>query len=194
MKFKQKYLLLLIFIVGCKEIVDPGQTDKPVNTSVIMPLKVGNSWTYKSITIDTLTNDTTSVVMINTIQSEKIIGNEKWFVDNLHGLVINRTDGLWSVLNENDTTFLAKYPAVVGDTFNVHQYYQSVMRVISTDSVMQTEAGTFQCYVYFNSDSNGQSVQFYAPDIGLVYLDAFAKSAYSNDLYLKLVLTSYAIK
>ena len=194
MKFNPKYFLALIFLVGCKEIVDPGQTDKPIDTSVIMPLKVGNSWTYKSLTIDTLTNDTTSIDVINSIRSEKIIGNEKWFVDNLHGILINRSNGIWSALNENDTTFLAKYPAVVGDTFYVHQHNQSIMRVISTDSLIQTDAGTFRCYVYFNSDSNGQAVQFYAPGIGLVYLDLFAKSAYSNDLYLKLVLAFYTIK
>jgi hypothetical protein len=194
MKLNHKLFLLLFVLVGCKDIVDPGQKDIPIDTSVIMPLKVGNSWTYKSITIDTLTNDTSSIMIMNTIQSEKMIGNEKWFVDNLHGIIINRSNGLWSALNEYDTTFIAKYPAVVGDTFNMHQYYQSVWKVISTDSILHTDAGSFKCYVYYNTDSNGHGVQFYSPGIGLVYVDGYAKSAYSNDFYFKLELTSFTIK
>jgi hypothetical protein len=193
MKKYFSYIFALSLIIGCKEIVDPGPQNMSINKSTIMPLKVGNSWTYQITDIDTVTKQTSTSTITITIQSAKVIRGETWFVDNSGGVYINRSNGLWYANDENDTTFLAKYPAAIQDTFNVHSFYPSLFTVISVDSNVQTEAGTFNCFVYKNSDSNGNSVKCYSPGVGLISLDAFLVSANSDSFFLKWKILSYKV-
>ena len=192
----KKYNLTAIFcliVISCSLPPDPGSIPSTVDKSIIMPLKVGNNWKYKVTIIDTVKKETTIDTLTVAIQNEVIIKSEKWFVENIGGAYINRSNGLWYVANLNDTTFMAKYPATVKDTFSAHSFYQSLFTVISVDSSIHTFAGTFSCYVYKNSDSNGMSVDCYSPGIGLISRDAFLVSSYSTSFYLKWELISYNI-
>ncbi|MGH8016101.1 MAG: hypothetical protein ACREBV_07920, partial [Candidatus Zixiibacteriota bacterium] len=102
----------------------------------MVPLALGNSWSYSEVPAPGFTGDTTNysltvikdTIMSLTIQGATDIGH--WFrVSGQAGLVptyyANRSSGHWVTFRYDDgqfniliTTLTAKYPAVTGDIFS----------------------------------------------------------------------------
>jgi len=70
-------LLLVFAFLGCKDdnIVEP-----PIDTSVIVPLKVGNTWTYQFTMSDSLGNVWASFSQSTSIVSDTIISGRQTYV------------------------------------------------------------------------------------------------------------------
>ncbi len=87
----------LLLYTGCSKDNNPvGQSG--TGTSVIMPLKIGNQWTYRVSFLDTLGNVRAADTMMFKIVRDTIIQNETWYFigsdSNSKELLTNRADGL----------------------------------------------------------------------------------------------------
>jgi len=186
-----KIILIVLFsllVVGdCKKrIVDSELEQSPIDSTTIMPLKIGNIWSYKVTRLDISRNVDTVLTYHRILTSSIIINNERWYDDSGGYIYTNKPGGLWKAIND-DTNYFALYPAKVNDKFPI---WLDTAVVISTDSLIEVPAGKYRCYVYKAS----YSTRFFSPGIGLIYGEEFYNSAYSDDFYLKWELTSYLIK
>ncbi len=141
----------------------------------IMPLKVGNSWTYKITGYDFLG----AVLPFSfgdislRITNETTIGSEKWY--SLDGsLVTNRADGLWSRDSLGREQLDLKYPANVNDTYTSGS---SQIVVTSTNQSIGVPQGQYSCYAYrYGSGTSFEVVQFCAPNVGIVKIEGYQRT------------------
>lgn len=177
--------IYLLLVFGCKTIVDPGPSQNILDTTTIMPLKLGNSWSYKVTMFDTSKNVDTTFAVFMFLASDTVINSEHWYDDSRGYIYSNRSKGLWRAIN-SDTNYFALYPANKNDKF---QILWDTATVISTDSTIVVPAGKYSCYVY----KARYSLRFFSPGIGLIYAEEYYHAAYSNDFILKWELTTYSL-
>ncbi|GBD87654.1 hypothetical protein BMS3Abin03_01588 [bacterium BMS3Abin03] len=175
-------LLLLAAFAGCNKednIVTPA-----AKTLEIVPLKVGNVWSYQTTTYDTSGNIISTSVDSFSIVSDTIINGRKTFILSTGVLRWNNESGYW-VSTNTDSLLLYKYPANVGDQ------YSSDLKVISIDSMIVIPRGTFRCYGY----SGSVAIDYVSPGVGLTkeewYKNKFNGVKY---LYQKQELLDYQLK
>jgi hypothetical protein len=192
-KFILFFVVLLISLVSCKE-----QATNTIDTTYIIPLKVGNIWYYKYFVYDSIGevknvyNDTIAITkdsMINgkhiyymreTLSANKLIYN-RW--------LINQDDGTysWRTHNGKDTFIIyLKYPAKIGDFFT-HPNEMTVIDSIQTP--YQVPAGSFDCYKYnYLPDYGGELFfSYYSPGVGLIAKENY----YRNIINIKKVLINF---
>jgi len=183
-------LVLLIFLSACSN----KGTNNELSDQQIMPLAVGNSWTFMELPAPGFSGDTTvytqsvtkDTLMSITINSVIDIGH--WFkVAGFLGMpptfFANRSSGFFQTFFYFDgtstqviTTLVAKYPATVGDLYSQAfpppiQNVSQRVEVLDTDSVITVPAGTFTCYVYrITLLSDGRRIYdaFYSVGTGLI--------------------------
>ena len=97
--FVVSILFCFIFFTSCdsNNVVENKPTNKQ---SVIIPLSVGNEWTYKQTRYDTNGVAISSYNFNSTISSDTLLGNEIWYRKSDGEYAINRNDGLWILLVE----------------------------------------------------------------------------------------------
>ena len=167
--------LAVVLLAGC----DSG--DPEADRLPLVPLAVGNTWTYRAIEfdrygvpIDTVERDRSSEVVADTVVAgwtwyrEAVVdegtgdrGGEWWAV---------REDGLWSDPGDLDGAGYLRlpYPAPPGATGAGR--FGEAWTLASTDTTVTVPAGTFRCHhyryrsVYMVYDDD----VFYAPGIGRV--------------------------
>ena len=175
--------ILLLSILSCKKDDDLGGAQSAGST--IMPLKVGNSWTYRVTAYDT-----TGVLPFSIpdavfhITRDTTIGNEKWFRFD-DGWVANRGDGLWSLSNSGQPYLGYKYPASVNDSYTA---MSQIAVVQSTNALVTVLQGQYYCYKYQFSALDGRTVysyQYCAPNVGVVKFEFFSATL-SGRSYLSL--------
>jgi len=194
-----------------------------INTALpeqeILPLKLGNSWTYSTRTRTIRwaedrngPGDTTYQSNSKTINVTTSINwhSQKWYgVDGSFALpfweisyrkIGNRKDGLFylsingSVGTEN---LILRYPGQKGDYWSVPDVD---VRIVSTDASIITPSGTYQdCYQYYAFHIMGPTdTMSYKPGIGMVYsLGDFLFPPFWDDTYRVTStnkLTSYFIR
>ena len=186
MNHRQRIMTMLCFITilgGC---------DNPVrnspDTSVILPLHIGNSWTYRAVDIaangDTIRNAIDTAV----VAASQTIGSGIFFrISNLPvsvGMILswhitqyaNKDFGLIGIVEPDkiivgpppplvvDTVLL--YPTKVGDEHDLQRFK---VRTAAKNLVVQTSVGTFQAYQYdVFSDTSLVTQIWMAPNIGIV--------------------------
>jgi hypothetical protein len=150
-------ILTVALLAGCNE---SDLTGPPVDTSVIMPLKVGNMWIDRMSEYDPTGALTSTSFDTVTIISDDVIGNEHWFRNNQSVWRTNRSDGSWVRIDGIDIWLAMKYPAAVLDTFHTDYWqetlengeagpqYITYLLVTSIDTAITVPAGTFHCYSY----------------------------------------------
>lgn len=154
-------ILIMISFIACKK---DSPTEPADNSSIgIVPLKTGNSWTYKI--------QPENIIITGTISKEKIIDNQKWYsFENSELWVTNKSDGLW--IYDGDRFYLGyRYPAKVGDSCNAMYYYNTIVKSIS--DTIKVPAGTFICYKYQSNrndiyDKSTEMIEWYAPNVGMI--------------------------
>ncbi|RKX29265.1 MAG: hypothetical protein DRP47_02195 [Candidatus Zixiibacteriota bacterium] len=163
-------LCALMCVISCD---DDGVSNNETS-SVIMPLTVGNSWTWERLGRDTLGDTIWIDTCHNIVVSDTTIDSETWYklVSNCGkvGLKANRSDGLWSRISPDETDLIAKYPASVGDHW-FNQGSTTQLSTIVTDTVITVPAGTYSCIGYQWDHINGSNsfgINFYAVNIGIV--------------------------
>ena len=208
----KKYLLIAfcVAIISCKSSTDTGT----LSQGVIMPLTIGNSWTYDDSLYDqhgVLSGTMTDTLRLtDTMSYGNVIiyiprDRKTYYVNRADGLRI-RYDGYF------DETFVAKYPSRPGDIFRHDQYIITKepspdplgiaigdLMVSSTNESVTVPAGTFICYKYnedFYDTTRHQLVDrfntFYAPNVGMIKSEDFHLDSASQTL--KIAHTSQLTK
>ncbi|HET9135786.1 MAG TPA: hypothetical protein VFO76_04050 [Candidatus Kapabacteria bacterium] len=176
-------LLLGMVIAGCGKSNSPTEPSS-TNTSVLIPLSTGNKWIYR-----TTYTDIDGQVLSTTIDSSYIglsvyVNGLKYYFYNTQGsdtqsdirLFRNTSEGVIQLDEHSQTEVLEfKYPAKAGEIYtissNEFSSFSVNMEVVSIDTEITTQKGTFMCYEYRPSASeriNSISDIFIAPNVGIV--------------------------
>jgi hypothetical protein len=175
-------MLLLIFaFLGCKEV---NMIDPPIDTSAIIPLKVGNTWTYQFTMYDSLGSVWASFPESTSILSDTLINGRKVFLFSSLDYFWNEESGFWTQTSGKQPLLVYKYPANVGESYGL------LITVICKDSTINTPKGIFNCYGY----SSGIANSFVAPEIGVVKREYFQNRADGTAyLFQKEELINYSL-
>ena len=170
-------LTLSVILVGC---IASGckKDDNPAANPLlgaIMPLKVGNSWTFRVSAYDSsgviLPYSLGDITL--SISRDTTIGNEQWFRLS-SSWVTNRTDGLWGISDAGNPYLVFKYPAKLNDAYDSDG---NNVIVSSTNQSVSVPQGQFTCYAYsYNSSGMVNTVQYCAPDVGMVSIESYQRS------------------
>ena len=143
-------LSFLLLLIACNK---NQTTEATVQSGEIIPLKVGNTWTTKYTSYDSLGNTIRTSLDSFKIVRDTLIENEKWFsptslISNTH--YCNRGDGYYTRYQEfgstdKSITLLWKYPAIISDSFYIPDTY---IFVVSTSDPIVVAAGNFVCLQY----------------------------------------------
>jgi hypothetical protein len=184
-------LLLLLPIIGCGDPVDPDPDNNGPSNSVIMPLKLGNTWIGRTTRTDA--NGTVVSVTYDTLKivREVRIDSKIWYETNTDELLRNDQQGLhWKLESWDDCNCLrAKYPAMPADTFGTTSANVLVnndvaearlfTQVVSRDTVISVPLRTVASYHYRRRVESAdpskpidavmiQEHEFFAPNVGPV--------------------------
>lgn len=204
MKIIKIFLLCIIFsfIVGCGD--EPGKpTD---NNSDLLPLKVGNQWTY----IDSSVNAQGTHAFVETktyeIIKDSIWNEEKMYMFNrsdfldihLFGYFLNRSDGTYLFDSNNianEPQMFIKFPVYKNNGF---KGYTDFLIAANIDTAYTTPAGVFNCIMYasIRSDKNNSYyIHYFCPGIGNIASEYYFKNI-GEDYHLvrTVLLTSYNLK
>jgi len=180
----QSFVIIIItifslLIINCNK---ESSTSPPVEQTAkeIIPLKVGNYWSYSRTLYDSVGNIQDTSSYITTITGTTSINGIQYYnYDNKSTYFVNKTAGYYISENSVDR-LIFKYPASVGDSTNYGKY-------TSTNSSIQVPAGNFTgCYRY-ETVPISDKVNYFKPGVGLVY--ATEKSG--REVYQ---LTSYKVE
>ena len=152
------------------------------DTSVILPLEIGNTWTHDNVTSHGTSSETLTVVSVSNIGGIDVyrtnystgayeylgnhIGNGLYFYgDNTTGYII-------------PPYLFLQYSCSVGDSWTFDRY-GGTYTVQDISDVITVPAGSFECIVYYYRRSTASGLtehyEYWAPGIGLVqnnvYLD-----------------------
>ncbi len=162
---------VLLVLASCNKdstSVTPGPVDG------IMPLKLGNSWTYLGSGLDSTGH---MVPMGNTmikVVRDTVISGEHWY-DSGEGLMTNRSDGLYIWERPTAPQYLmAKYPASENETFTTVDGDQAT--VVGTSTTTVVPLGSYVCYEYLIKDhATGKTRRalFVCPGKGVVRQDIY---------------------
>jgi len=189
-------LVMMVFlVVGCgtKDPISPNNQ----TISYIMPLKIGNAWSY-DMEIYSGPSLPPQVVYdyIMAVIDTVTINNEKWYrtvlavpevtwADTVY--FTNRASGLFLRMTTaiNDSVYLRfKYPARVGDTSSAAQEFligefgfrSNPAELMSTNASVTVPYGIQSChYQYINLDPGSQNPvyldDYFKPNLGMVKSD-----------------------
>ena len=178
---------LLILSIACSEDDD----SEPVIRE-IMPLNIGNQWSYRSFVQDSLGNQSDTSLFDLIIYNDTVIDNIHWYITTdeypykVGSLIGHNDDGLWAY--GPPPYLIIKYPADIFDTWSApggaYEY-----RLIAKGVILTVPAGTFSCYKYNSHPSVGEdsTLNYYAPGYGLVksrfWPDNGTKDEHITELY-----------
>ncbi len=181
--FKKKpYLLCFCLILGYISLTNCGDssTNNTNDSSVIIPLAVGNSWQYATYRFRSSNSDSIYNIdtVVNNIIREIILNNEKWFIGGHEEFALtNRKDGLWMIEEIGDGVFpvesaslFFKYPTTVGDEWHWPSIKDTI-RTAGINELIVVPGGTFKCIDYqvkYSTPNNYRSLLF-APNVGQIY-------------------------
>lgn len=193
--------LVLVFLLGCKNSTSP---DIP---EVMMPLTLGNSWTYDDTSYTYPGFIQYSGTFTVTLTGSTIMKGKKYelFDDILTGPTRNDGEGTWrlSIDSSHSEYLLYKYPGFVGDTFNFDTVtftsanlqeltIYGYTKIITTDTLITVPSGTFKCYGYESDnftikDGKLYSKDFYyaSPNIGFIKGETYSLDRIADTLYLQ---------
>ena len=200
-------ILLTIFVYSCSD-----NGTNPTDTSVLMPLKIGNTWEYVgfypgetgtettnySMTVDSeieFMGETHYQLKYFSLETKESFISPAYFINTSYGYEIISKDDVDGTIYK--TRF--KYPAVKGDTISIDD--SSIFFVESIDTLITTPAGKFKCIKYvdiINLDGIelGRVYNYFAPGIGLVLSENYDTN-YRGELSsptMKSELKSYKLK
>ena len=156
------FIILAVIVTALTTGCNSDLLTGPSAADVIMPLAVGNTWSYKVSEYDSTGAfvGTRYDFEITTIAAEESINGERWFRADSVVLRTNRPDGLWVWIDGFYPWPVAKYPAAVADTFHTEIWQQTFENgeagmqfltyvvVTSIDTSITVPAGTFTCHAY----------------------------------------------
>ncbi len=196
-------LIAPIIFTSCSESTSPYS-----NNDGLIPLSVGNSWSYQFTDYDSSGAVIYTEIQTNKIDKDTIISNNIWYGYNYIPVsvwFINKADGYWSFAKRNGNTLMNdtsiivyKYPTKAGDVYG-NPYTPS--EVISTEEEITVPAGTFNAihittnYSSLNNNFLYSFETYIVPHIGVIKLEQIGKKS-NGDTYIvyKSELESYSLK
>ncbi|MBE2188675.1 MAG: hypothetical protein KGZ71_08475 [Desulfobulbaceae bacterium] len=196
-------------LIACEK----GTTPQIIDTSVLIPLKLGNSWVYKeidywnpvattsqfSLTVDSAVQfqgETHYKMRITDIQTDETMIIDAYFINKAdgHHFIYIPEDG------EPDVT-LFKYPTFDGEIISEDEYFK--FYVESVNAEYTTPAGKFKCIKYvsivtIDGKEYEKTINYIAPGIGRIADETYDKSPNLEDAPWNLTsistLMSYKLK
>jgi hypothetical protein len=179
-----QFIVVLLLIDGCKKDDNPVDQGGTPQATVLMPLKIGNQWTYRVISYDTsgtvqhVDTSTFKIVRDTTIQSEKwyFIGQDS----TAYELLTNRSDGVWYMrvrIAPLAAVLFAKYPANVNDTWLGPD--SSIAMLWAKDINVSVPQGTYACFQYMYADKGTQfmsQAKYFPVGVGFVRDEFYSKT------------------
>lgn len=184
-----KYLLVYLAIIifsGCEsDTTGPSMPEGP-----IMPLAVGNTWIYKT---SSLNNDgSTDSIYYDTIAIKGVTivnGDSIFYFDHGTAGLLSGTSYSIAIFGDNNFKLFAKYPTRPGEIFRrdtlTFVEYDTSGSVLEKDtshitfvtkeipSIITVPAGTYTAVHYqydiLNKNFSNRGVYYYAPGVGEVY-------------------------
>ncbi len=159
------------------------------------PLEIGNSWTYQVTFFDIDgTKQSTTGTVIYQITRDTTVDGEKWYylkTESSGIYYLNRSNGVWSVLNGNKQTFL-KYPTTKSDRYSTTI---GNMRIASTDTSITVPKGTFSCYEYRLSQSTPCNDYYFLGGTGFIRIDFYDRAFLPDriDTVVNYISSSYEL-
>jgi len=156
---------LTLVLCGCEspsDVVGPPQEQ----TVPLVPLELGNRWTYR-VTTMTTEGDTSWVDTISFfISRDTVVNGVPWSIYSYDGpeagTVGYRNDAIgFHLTNWEHWQDSFVYPAKVGDTYGQ-------FTVVSVDSGIVTPLGLLTCYVYRTTWAGIELYTIIAPGVGIV--------------------------
>jgi hypothetical protein len=169
-------LTKVILLVGLLSVVTMQCSKKDSEGNQIMPLSVGNVWEF----VDENGRDATSIRIVDRVD----IDGQKWYRSADQVCFRNGNGGLWAYYEyDNNYELVFKYPASIGDIYNIDEHGYDSVKVVSKDTRVSVPAGEFDCYHYVSYSGETKYDQYACPGIGLVKMTySFYGSVYEFNL------------
>lgn len=160
--------------------------DSGSDQSALMPLKVGNSWTYEVRSGSSTEQTTLEITDSRTINEEQYYevdpGIDQYETDGEPFLVRRRGEGLFAA-EEDLVGFPLKYPVEEGgEEYTYIDNDGNEYRITVSNQTLEVPAGTFDCLKY-EIDSSGSAC--ISPDVGPIQI---------NLISLEASLSSYSLE
>jgi hypothetical protein len=171
------FLTLIFNFISCED----NPTKSNLFPTEMIPLKMGNSWSYVRTNYDSTGIVEYTENITSTIDKDTLIDELTWYgySDTPSGIwFTNKSNGYWVYARWNngnaivDTMLLIyKYPAIVGDVFDFPSFRREV---VSTNELITVPAGSYKTIHYSDTflDSSNYLLDsfeiFVAQGIGLI--------------------------
>ena len=200
MKTTALVLTLLLFVLGCSKKSDNPVSTVDDTTNQILPLQVGNSWTYNVMTYDTAGTGTFYALINMVVVRDTTIGGERWYIVSSSGasgvgILKVKSDGLW--YHSAAGNFLGiKYPAADLSAFLMQSITVSV---VSNSASVTVPKGTFSCIKYGVTQGTsffgpGPTDYYFSKGKGLVQINIYIVSGSKTMRYLSVDLVDYVVQ
>jgi len=156
---KKHSYILLIAILLLFSFISCNKEDNPVSeleeSNTIMNLKVGNQWTYRITSYDSLGAAKEVYSTTFTILRDTIFQGETWYISNNgksdNELLINRNDGLWILayyylIPVSEPELEAKYPVSINDSWIKPD--STITKCTAKDIIVNSPVGNYKCVQY----------------------------------------------
>jgi len=186
--------------------------DKVVNgdddDTVLMPLKIGNSWTYYKEEFDSAGTILDTATFFRSISIDTVVQGIRWYGLNASWYA-HRPYGLWRchILSSFEERYYwyYLYPASAGSSSHFSSFFSDSagceIKVADTKHALTSPAGLFICYTYVVDLScmagsvSDSIIEFFSPRVGMIGLEAYQStpSGYAY-VWFRLTLQSYELK
>jgi hypothetical protein len=154
-------IITIVFLIGC----DSGE---------LIPLKVGNTWIYKSEKLDNDGSPVTSFYSYMTILADTTVDGVKYSIrngNNRADFCTNNKDG-FSIYQKGQTPLLdLKYPVTLNETFIRRN--RDTTFVTALDDKVEVPAGKFTCIKYETLSNDSKLVYHVCPTVGIIKIENY---------------------
>ena len=186
--------LLIALIAGCRKEDSNPLGGANGQAGMIMPLQVGDQWTYRRTSFDTLGFILQIDTVVVRISGEKWFLPDFWFVSSADRKatewLCDRPDGLWYMRTDaegvivHSPMLLAKYPVHIGDSWVGPD---SVTASLSANGVhVSVPKGIYSCLQYYYTENRTGAPyksMYLSPGVGLVK-EEFYNRTLSGRIYI----------
>lgn len=164
---------------GCGSDADAPSGPSPTSTD-LMPLKVGNQWSYNVEEFDTTGRQTSTKAQSNVVTADTMIQGTTWYFLNDDRATPTRTagDGVYYWDTKRDASY--RYIATPVSVGSFQEKGSQRFTVASSSARIDAPAGSYNSVQILVTDSNIPSVSSVisvAPGVGLVGLDVMYRRA-----------------
>ncbi|TAK56505.1 MAG: hypothetical protein EPO24_11165 [Bacteroidetes bacterium] len=189
-------IILVVLFISCSSDDDSPSAPGPVTpSSYIIPLKVGNSWTYLAKRLLRTGAVAESAYVVITILKDTAVQGVTWYIDNSGSWHANRNDGYWtrefSDPNHSNDFLIYKYPAGLNEVYQIAANVTG--KLASLTDTVNVPQGEHVCYRYelYQRPPYGNKLiahEYIKPDVGLIRQHDYAPEGFLEFVF---VLTSY---